>query len=52
MSGYKLRFKKKIIIVNLDKGVCIFLNFVWIFILIYKNYNLFYKLFILILVWI
>lgn len=50
MSGYKLRFKKKNRIVNLDIGI--FVNFVLIFILIYKNYNLFYKLFILILVWI
>lgn len=52
MSGYKSRFKKKTIIVNLDKGACIFVNFVWIFTPTHKNHNLPYKLFILILAWI
>lgn len=36
--------KKKTIIVNLDKGACIFVNFVWIFTPTHKNHNLPYKL--------
>lgn len=44
--------KKKNIIVNLDKGACIFVNFEWIFTPTHKNHNLPYKLFILILAWI